>query len=64
MAAVSDLDPRWDWVEIGNLGGPTEWIKGACNHLTPAPVHAEPTGELVAHLCPDCDAQLPAEWRP
>lgn len=59
---MSDLDPRWEWVEITTWGGPEEWIKGACNHLTPAPVHAEPTGELVAHLCPDCDAQLPKEW--
>ncbi|MGW1468533.1 hypothetical protein ACWCPT_29825 [Streptomyces sp. NPDC002308] len=26
--------------------------------------HAHPTGELVAHLCPDCDTQLPADRQP
>lgn len=35
-----------------------------CLHLTPIPVHAHLTGELVARLCPDCDAQLPAEEPP
>jgi len=33
-----------------------------CTHPATVPVHAQPTDELVAHLCPDCDAQLPADW--
>lgn len=35
-----------------------------CIHVGAIPVHAYPTDELVAHLCPDCDAQLPVEWKP
>ncbi len=35
-----------------------------CSHPAPVPVHAQPTDELVAHLCPDCDRQLPADWSP
>lgn len=35
---------------------------GGCRHPAPVPVHAQPFDELVAHLCPDCDAQLPADW--
>lgn len=56
-------DPRWEWIDAGTLDDPDQWIKGACNHLTPLPIHAQPTGELVAHLCPDCDTQLPAGYR-
>jgi hypothetical protein len=61
-------DPRFEWVEVTTVGGPEEWIRGRCHHLTPVPVRAHPTGELVARLCPDCDAQLPVPaepvWRP
>lgn len=57
-------DPRFDWIWTPDAGNEDQWIRGRCNHLTPIPVHAQPTGELVAHLCPDCDAQLPAEWSP
>jgi hypothetical protein len=53
-------DPRWEWVETPAVGGPSEWIKGACRHLTPVEVRSAVDGELLAHLCPDCDAQLPA----
>ncbi|WP_371634465.1 hypothetical protein OG693_39060 (plasmid) [Streptomyces sp. NBC_01259] len=60
----TNLDPRWEWVDISDFANPDLWVRGECNHLTPEPVHAEPTGELVAHLCPDCNAQLPAEWQP
>ncbi|MFD7615746.1 hypothetical protein [Streptomyces sp. NPDC059802] len=60
----AELDPRWEWIDVGTYGNPDQWIKGECNHLTPDPVHAQPTDELVAHLCPDCNTQLPAEWYP
>lgn len=57
-------DPRFDWVDVTTASDRNpQWIRGACNHLTPEPVHAHPTGELVAWLCPDCDTQLPPEWR-
>jgi hypothetical protein len=59
----ADLDPRWEWIHIPTLGNPNQWIKGECNHLTPVPVVAAITGETVAHLCPDCDTKLPAEWQ-
>ncbi|MFJ2000274.1 hypothetical protein [Streptomyces chartreusis] len=58
------LDPRWEWINVTTYGGGPEYVKGACRHLTPAEVRSVVTGELLAHLCPDCDAQLPAEWRP
>lgn len=54
-------DPRFEWVDISTYGQPDEWIRGRCLHLTPIPVHAHPTGELVARLCPDCDQQLSME---
>lgn len=57
-------DSRFEWIQVPEVGNEDQWIRGRCNHLTPIPVHAHPTGELVAHLCPDCDAQLPAEWSP
>lgn len=56
-------DPRFEWIHVPEYGNEDQWIRGHCNHLTPVPVHAHPTGELVAHLCPDCDAQLPPEYR-
>ncbi|MFI0156248.1 hypothetical protein [Streptomyces lydicus] len=55
-------DPRFEWIHVPECGNEDQWIRGSCNHLTSIPVHAQPTDELVAHLCPDCDAQLPAEW--
>ncbi|MEU6932883.1 hypothetical protein AB0A05_27415 [Streptomyces sp. NPDC046374] len=27
-------------------------------------MRASLNGELVAHLCPDCDVQLPEDWVP
>jgi hypothetical protein len=55
-----DLDPRWEWIEITTYGYGTEYLRGACRHLTPVEVRSTLTGELLAHLCPDCDTQLPA----
>ncbi|MFF2650377.1 hypothetical protein [Streptomyces sp. NPDC058045] len=60
MADIAELDPRWEWIEIPNLGGLTEYIRGACRHLHTIEVRAAVTDEVVAHLCPDCDTQLPA----
>lgn len=57
------LDPRWEWINVTTIGGDPEYVKGACRHLTPTEVRSVVTNELLAHLCPDCDAQLPAEWR-
>ena len=58
----TDLDPRWEWVELRRFGDPQPtYVKGACNHLEVVPV--ESGGEVVAHLCLTCDAQLPEEWR-
>lgn len=58
-------DPRFEWVEITTWGGPEQWIRGGCNHLTPEPViSAWPDEQLVAWLCVDCDAQLPSYFRP
>jgi hypothetical protein len=60
---VSDLDPRWDWIEVTEYGQrKPAYIKGQCNHLEVVPVTA--LGETVAHLCLTCDQQLPAEWQP
>lgn len=58
------LDPRWEWINVTTYGGGPEYVKGACRHLTPVEVRSTVTGELLAHLCPDCDAQLPAAERP
>ncbi|MGW7398122.1 hypothetical protein ACWGH7_16675 [Streptomyces cyaneofuscatus] len=60
----TELDLRWEWIYVSDVRNLDQWIKGECNHLTPEPLHAHPTGELVAHLCPDCNTQLPAEWQP
>ncbi|MGP4092973.1 hypothetical protein [Nonomuraea sp. KM90] len=33
-----------------------------CAHAEAVPVESVVTGEVLAALCPDCDAQLPAEF--
>jgi hypothetical protein len=61
-----DLDPRWEWYEDRRLCDPAPtYVKGACNHLEAVPVesHIDPT-VVLAHLCLNCDQQLPAEWKP
>ncbi len=51
-------DPRFDWVDAQTIADQgSVWIKGRCNHLTPAPVDLR-TGELVAWWCPDCGEQF------
>jgi hypothetical protein len=59
----AELDPRWEWIELPTVGGPSEWIRGACNHLEPVEVRSTVDGELLALLCTDCDTQFPADWR-
>lgn len=60
---TTDLDPRWEWIEIVRFGEPEPtFVRGACRHLEAVPV--ESGGDTVAHLCTTCDTQLPAEWRP
>lgn len=36
---------------------------GGCPHPNAVPVELLDGGAVVAWLCPDCDTQLPAEWR-
>lgn len=57
-------------VELGPLSPPgsidlrtgASITPDACRHLNTVPVELLDTGEAVAKLCPDCDAQLPADW--
>lgn len=37
-------------------------VLGPCPHYGAVPVDLLLTGERIAWLCPDCDAQLPAAW--
>ena len=54
-----ELDPRWDWIEVPELGSAEpRYIKGRCHHLEVVPVKSV-TGDEVARLCRTCDAQLP-----
>ena len=59
LGTAPTLDPRWKWIDVSTYGGGPEYIKGACRHLTPVEVRSVVDGELLAHLCPDCDEQLP-----
>jgi hypothetical protein len=53
------------WRELGGRLVEVARVEGhGCMHPAPVPVYAQPTDELVAHLCPACDAQLPADWPP
>lgn len=42
---------------------PIAWVPEPCRHRVTTPVDESLTGAIVAHLCLDCDAQLPADWR-
>lgn len=58
VVSAGGRDERWEWVEVRRpVDREPTYIKGRCNHLTPIPVESL-TGEVVARLCPDCDAQL------
>lgn len=57
-------DPRFEWILIRDFSDPDGyWIKGACHHLTPAPVNLN-TMQLVAWWCPDCGRQFDADRWP
>lgn len=58
----SDLDPRWEWEEIGPLGGPTRHIRSRCRHLEVDPISTSDEGP--AKLCRACGRQLPADHEP
>lgn len=61
---TTKLDPRWEWIEVAELGRESNYVRGRCNHLPGEVVPVESDGETVAHLCKTCDTQLPAEWTP
>lgn len=54
QAAVTDLEL---------IGAHIKAAFGPCAHPEPVPVETL-DGELVAWLCPGCDEQLPAAWKP
>lgn len=56
LAGSCGPGPRWFRLKDGELLDP-------CAHPGAVPVDAAWTGERVAWLCPECDAQLPADWR-
>lgn len=54
-------------VDIGPLSSTIDLATGAtakCRHEAAEPVRLLLGGELVAWLCPACDAQLPAQFVP
>jgi hypothetical protein len=62
---VTELDPRWDWLNVQALGDPGPvWVKGQCRHTELVPVDSTVTGQEVARLCLTCDRQLPPREEP
>jgi hypothetical protein len=53
-----DLDPRWEWVEVGFFSGETRYVKGRCKHLEIVPVESAVDGHTLAWLCVTCDTRL------
>lgn len=53
-------DPDFDYTEISTLGGGVIHSFPRCCHANVLPVVS--LGDTVAHLCIDCDAQLPDWW--
>jgi hypothetical protein len=53
-----------EWIEVRSLCDKDPvYIPGPCDHAgTTEPVESV-LGEVIAQLCTQCDAQLPAEWR-
>jgi len=50
----------YDVTEIKTIGGRVLRTIETCDHSEAVPVMS--AGEVVAHLCPDCDRQLSAYW--
>lgn len=70
MEAVTDLryplvardrEPEFDTTELHTFGRGTRYLR-RCLHANALPVVS--CDETVAHLCIDCDVQLPAWWKP
>jgi hypothetical protein len=60
---VGELDPRWEWLEVADLGvRETRLLRGRCRHIEVIPVEAL-DGQIVAGLCLTCDRQLPPTGR-
>lgn len=58
---------RRERIAIEELGSrePVAYVYGACEHRNTVPVEVSALwAEIVAHLCLDCDAQLPEDWEP
>nr|WP_192964206.1 hypothetical protein [Streptomyces natalensis] len=64
VAVAADRLPFWWTGERVSLGHDADEVdtepEPECEHPEPLEVH-DPYGELVAHLCPQCDAQLPVD---
>lgn len=56
-------EPEFKYIELRGLGERIHRSLGFCQHANVVPVESL-VGDLVARLCIDCDAQLPATWRP
>ena len=55
----SDLDPRWNWIELPEFGKrEMKYIRGTCRHTELVPVEESVTGDVVAKLCLTCDQQF------
>jgi hypothetical protein len=54
-------EPEFDHHEFLKLNGAVRHVVGRCHHANVLPVVS--LGELVAHLCIDCDTQLPDWYR-
>ncbi|MFJ6730016.1 hypothetical protein ACIQPQ_34465 [Streptomyces sp. NPDC091281] len=57
-------DPRFEWIDVSDLGGPVTWMRGACRHRRPVEFRSVVDDELLAHLCLDCDEQLDVTPKP
>jgi hypothetical protein len=57
MGEPYEPDPRFDVTEVVNAAGRVVYRLQQCRHVDVVPV--ESSGEVVAHLCLVCDAQLP-----
>ena len=57
---TDDAHHRSDPVEVRRLGdAEPSYIWGPCIHRHVVPVESSVDGEIIAHLCLHCDAQLP-----
>jgi hypothetical protein len=57
------FDPRWEWIQVPEIGNLDQWIRGQCKHLEVEEVHSV-DGVLVAALCRTCDTQWTFPYDP